>query len=436
MPVIGASLAVFALMFFFLGTGAWVFVGLLLTSFFSLWWVAGFSLTQVGLVIEPIFVGSVTSWPLAAVPLFLWMGEIINRSNVADRLFLGLTPWVKNIPGGLLHTTVGGCVLFAAISGSSVATTATIGKVTTNALEERGYDVNLALGSVAAAGSIGIMIPPSITMIIYGLLTDVSVASLFAAGLLPGLLLAALFSGFIIVRSLRDPSLAPVIEDKVVLRDLLAGAANIAPIAILIVLVLGGIYAGITTPSEAAALGVVGALVIAVLTSKFRWSDLVASAMSAVRTTAMIGTAFAAASLLSTSMGYVHAPQQIGAWIASLNLGPTELILALGIFYIILGFVLESVTLILMTMPMTFPLIVAAGIDPVWFGIFVVLVVEMGLVTPPIGFNLFVLKGVTGHPIGRIAWAALPFFGLMIVAAVIITVFPQIVLWLPSVIRG
>ena len=432
MDAVPASLAVFALMFVLLGTGLWIFVALLLTSLLSLLFIADFSIGRVGAIIQPVFVQSVTSWELAAIPLFLWMGEIVNRSDISERLFRGLTPWVARLPGGLLHTNVGGCVLFAAVSGSSVATAATIGKVTTRALEQRRYDTRLSIGSVAAAGSIGIMIPPSLTMIIYGLISEVSVARLFAAGLIPGLLLGALYSGYIAARALANPSVAPVAEKKPSLADLVRGLLDMSLVGFLIVLVLGGIYSGLATPSEAAALGVAGALLVAAFSANFGLADMLAAAMGAVRTTAMVGSAFAAALLLSTTMGYLHMPQTVATWIAGLELSPVELIIVLGIFYIVLGCVLESITLILMTMPISFPLIVQAGFDPVWFGVFLVLVVEMGLVTPPIGFNLFVIRGVTGHSIGSIARGAFPFFLLMLLATVLITAFPEIALWLPQ----
>ena len=432
MDAVPAALAVLALMFVLLGTGLWIFVALLLTSLLSLLFIADFSIGRVGAIIQPVFVQSVTSWELAAIPLFLWMGEIVNRSDISERLFRGLTPWVARLPGGLLHTNVGGCVLFAAVSGSSVATAATIGKVTTQALEQRRYDTRLSIGSVAAAGSIGIMIPPSLTMIIYGLISEVSVARLFAAGLIPGLLLGALYSGYIATRALTNPDVAPVAERKPSLGDLLRGLSDMAMVGFLIVLVLGGIYSGLATPSEAAALGVAGALLVASFSANFGLADVIAAAMGAVRTSAMVGSAFAAALLLSTTMGYLHMPQTVATWIAGLELSPIELIIVLGIFYIVLGCVLESITLILMTMPISFPLIVQAGFDPVWFGVFLVLVVEMGLVTPPIGFNLFVIRGVTGHAIGRIARGAFPFFVLMLLATVLITAFPEIALWLPQ----
>ena len=434
-PVLAAVLVI-ALMFLFLASGMWIFAGLLLTSLVSLFVLTDYSVLRIGVIVKPMMVKSVTSWELAAVPLFIWMGEIINRSDVSERLFRGLTPWVARLPGGLLHTNVAGCVLFSAVSGSSVATTATIGKITTRALAERHYDTNLSIGSVAAAGSIGIMIPPSITMIIYGLIAEVSVAKLFAAGLFPGLLLGALYSGYIVVRCKLKPSLAPVPDAKPTLLECVRALGDLFPVLVLIALILGGIYTGLATPSEAAALGVAGTLCITVATRQLTWDALFKSAMSAVQTTAFLGTAFAAAALMSTTMGFLHVPHTIAEFIAELSLSPAMLLIVLGVFYIVLGCVLESISLILMTMPISYPLIVQAGFDPVWFGVFVVLVVEMGLITPPIGFNLFVLRAITNHPIGRIAWAAFPFFALMVVTAIILTIFPAIALWLPTALFG
>ncbi len=434
-PIVTAFIVIL-MMFLFLATGAWIFVGLLLTSLVSLFLIADHSVFRIGSIVMPMMVKTVTSWELAAVPLFIWMGEIVNRSNVSERLFRGLTPWVSGLPGGLVHTNVAGCVLFAAVSGSSVATTATIGKITIRALAERNYDLNLSIGSVAAAGSIGIMIPPSITMIIYGMIAEVSVAKLFAAGMFPGLLLGVLYSGYIAARCMFRPALAPTPATRPTMEQRLRAIGDLLPVMFLILVVLGGIYTGLATPSEAAALGVVGALCITVSTGQLTWAAFVGSAMSAVKITAMLGTAFAAAALLSTTMGFLHVPQTIAAFIAGLGLTPAMLLVVLGAFYIVLGCVLESISLILMTMPISYPLVVQAGFDPVWFGVFLVLVIEMGLITPPIGFNLFVLRGITDHSIGRIAWAAFPFFLLMIVAAVILAVFPALALWLPKTLFG
>lgn len=391
---------------------------------------------RVGALVEPAFLRAVTSWELAAVPLFLWMGELINRSDLSLRLFRGLTPWVARLPGGLLHTNVAGCVLFSAVSGSSVATTATVGQITSAALSERRYDRRLAVGSVAAAGAIGIMIPPSLTMIIYGVITETSVARLFAAGLIPGLMLGAFFALYIWVRALANPALAPAEPGEGGWRIRLARLPDLLPVTFLIVLVLGGIYSGMATPSEAAALGVGGTLLVVLASGQARPALLLSTAMAAARTTAMLGTAFGAAAVLSTALGLMHVPQAVAAWISARGLSPLMLILLIGAVYILLGCVLESVSMILMTLPITFPLVMAAGYDPIWFGVFIVLVVEMGLVTPPIGFNLFVMRGITGYPIGEIARGAFPFFLIMVGAAALLIAVPNIALWLPRILFG
>ncbi len=415
-----------------LASGAWIFVALIIASVASLYFMLDFPLTRIGSISRSVMMKSVSSWELAAVPLFVWMGEIINRTDVSRRLFRGLTPWVSRLPGGLFHSNVAGSVLFAAMSGSSVATTATIGRVNVRELERRGYDRRISIGSITVAGTIGIMIPPSITMIIFGLVAEVSVAQLFAAGLIPGLMLGLLYSGLIALRCWRDPALAPMIDRPEGLAAWLSSLKDLAPVVLLIIFVLGGIYAGFATPSEAAALGVLGAVLIAIGSGGIAWQDLYESAMSSVRITAMIGSAAAAAALFATTIGFLHLPQALSAQITALQLEPWLLLLLVTLIYLLLGAVLESIALILMTVPIVFPIMVAAGFDPVWFGIYLVLIVEIGLVTPPIGFNLFVMRGVTGLPIAEIARGALPFFFMMLVGVLLLYLVPQLALFLPE----
>lgn len=426
------AIVVFALLIVLLSTGTWIFVSILLTTALALLFLGDFSLTRLGLIAKPIVLGSVTSWELAALPMFIWMGEIINSSNLSVKLFRGLSPLVRPFPGGLLHTNIAGCVLFSAMSGSSVATAATIGRATSRSLAERGYDVQLSAGSVAAGGTIGILIPPSITLIIFGLVAEVSVAKLFAAGILPGLLLGMLFSAYIAIRCLFNRALAPRVEAPSDPLVYLRSIWDLAPILLLIIVVLGGIYSGIATPSEAAAVGVLGALLTAAFSGGFAFRDVVASALKTVSITAMLGTALGAASLLSTSLAFLRIPQSITSTIVDMGLGPYLLIAVILIFYVVLGCILESISMLLLTVPITLPLVVASGFDPIWFGIFVILVIEMGLITPPVGFNLFVLRGVTGLPIGQIATGALPFFFLMILATILLVLFPSLALWLPE----
>jgi C4-dicarboxylate transporter, DctM subunit len=427
--------ALLAVVFLALGGGLWIFAGLIVASIFSFYVLLDFPIARIGSISRPVMMKAVLSFELAAVPLFIWMGEIISRTNVAKRLFEGLTPWVTRLPGGLLHANVGGSVLFSALSGSSVATTATIGRVTSRELMKRGYASNLVLGSITVAGTIGIMIPPSITLIIYGLIAEVSVAQLFAAGVLPGLMLGLLYSGYIGARCLITPALSPPQTERFTWGDRLRSLAHLLPVVLLITFLLGSIYGGYATPSESAAVGVLGALVIAWFAGGMTLRDLYESAMASVLVTAMIGSALAGAALLASAIGFLHMPHMMSEAIAALDLTPIMLLILLTIVYILLGCVLDGISMILMTVPITLPLLVASGFDPVWVGVYLVLMVEVGMVTPPIGFNLFVLRGITGRPIGEIAIAALPFFFLMLLGAMLLALFPQIALWLPNALR-
>ena len=435
MDALVVGLIVFVLVVLFLGTGTWIFSGLLLASAAALYLILDFPPHRIGVIMKGITWRTISTWEVAAIPLFIWMGEIIFRTDISERLFRGLVPIVDRVPGRLLHTNVAGCTLFAAVCGSTAATTATVGQITTSALSERGYDVDLSVGSLAGAGSLGLMIPPSIVMIVYGLLAEVSVAKLFVAGVLPGLLIAALYSGFIAIRCSFVPSLAPASGHTYAWRDRLKGAWLLTPVIVLAFLVLGGIYSGVATPSEAAAVGVTATLVVIAAMGQFKWSILIESAFGAIRTSCMVCTLLIAATFLSTAMGYLHVPQEIAAAIAKANLPPYGLILILVLFYLLLGMFLEGISITVMTLPITLPLILQAGFDPIWFGVFLVIMIELAAITPPIGFNLFVLQSLTGHSIGRVAWASAPFFVLMCIATVIITAFPEIALWLPGLMR-
>jgi C4-dicarboxylate transporter, DctM subunit len=426
------GLIVLILLLFFLGLGTWVFAGLLLVSVSGLALILDMSPHRIGVIATKIMYRYASTWELAAIPMFIWMGEIVFRTDISDRLFRGLAPLVDLIPGRLLHTNVLGCTMFAAVSGSSAATTATIGKITTTELARRNYDVDLSIGSLAGAGSLGLLIPPSIVMIIYGILGEVSVARLFAAGVFPGLLVAALYSTYIIFRCVARPEYSPVAAEHYTLSQRLAGTVNLLPVIFLMFLVLGSIYSGLATPSEAAAVGVTATLVVTLVLGQLNWPVFRDSLMGAVKTSCMVCIILIAAAFLSTAMGYLHIPANIASGIAILELSPLELIVVLSIFYIILGCLLDGISIVVMSLPITLPLVLQAGFDPVWFGVFLVIMTELAQMTPPIGFNLFILQGLTGHPIGRVAIAALPFFGLMCVAVVIITAFPQIALWLPS----
>lgn len=421
-----------ALIILFLGLGTWVFVGLFLVAISSLFFIADFSIDRIGYIARSVVWRSSSAWELSAIPLFIWMGEIIFRTDISDRLFRGLSPLVQWMPGRLLHTNVLGCTLFAAVSGSTSATTATVGKITTSALAERSYNNNLSVGSLAGAGSLGLLIPPSIVMIIYGVLAEVSISKLFAAGIMPGLLVAFLYSSYIIVRCLMSPQLAPASEERVGLSQCLAGLKDLLPIVTLIVLVLGGIYSGIATPSEAAAVGVMATFVLTILMGSFSWDIVIEAAMGAVKTSCMVCSILVSAAFLSTAIGYLHIPVELVKLIESMALSPYGLLLILAVFYILLGFFLDGISIIVMSLPITLPLILQAGFDPIWYGVFLVLMVELAQMTPPVGFNLFILQGLTGQSIGRVVQAAFPFFILMCIAVVIISLFPQVVLVLPN----
>ncbi len=436
MEAILSAAVVLGLIFAYLGLGVWVFAGLLLVAGTALMLVMGMPLQRIGTIGAGIINRYSTAWELAAIPMFIWMGEILFRTDLSARLFRGLVPLVSRVPGRLLHTNVLGCTLFAAVSGSSTATAATVGKITTAELKRRGYDQSLALGSLAGAGSLGLLIPPSIVMIVYGILAEVSISRLFAAGVLPGLMIAGLYSTYIMARALANPALSPEPAQRFGPMDYLRGLLDLTPILLLVVVVLGSIYSGLATPSEAAAVGVFGALVMTVALRQMTWRLLVDTLLGAVRTSCMVCIILVAAAFLSAAMGFLHVPSNVARGIAALELGPYGVLLILAVFYILLGLFLDGVSIIVMSLPITFPLAMQAGFDPIWFGIFLVIMVEMAQITPPVGFNLFVLQGLTGTPIGKVAMAALPFFILMAVAVVLLALFPGIALWLPGVLYG
>jgi tripartite ATP-independent transporter DctM subunit len=342
-----AAITIF-LLALYLGLGTWIFAGLILVSMTGLILILDMPISQLGAIMKGNFWRSGSTWELAAIPLFVWMGELIFRTDISNRMFRGLSPWVNMVPGRLLHTNILGCTLFAAVSGSSTATTATIGKITTVKLMERGYDDRLAIGSIAGAGTLGLMIPPSIVMIIYGILAEESIARLFAAGMFPGLLVAALYSTYIFIRCSFQPDRAPKDDRHFTMRDRLRGLWDLVPILVLIPIVLGGIYTGLATPSEAAALGVFASLVLIALMGQFNMGIFFGSLMGAVRITCMVVTIVVAASFMSSAMGYLHVPQGLGNAISVLGLGPYGLIALLFVFYIILGLFLEGISILVM----------------------------------------------------------------------------------------
>ncbi len=416
-------------LFLILGSGVWI--GLALSG---VAWIGMqlFSARPAGDAMAVTIWGSASSWTLTALPLFVWMGEILFRTRLSQDMFRGLAPWMQGLPGRLLHVNVAGCALFAAVSGSSAATVATIGKMSLPELKRRGYPDAIAIGSLAGAGTLGLLIPPSIIMIVYGVAAEVSIAQLFIAGILPGILIALLFSGYLMVWAWRHPQLVPPADARLELRAKLRESRHLIPVVLLIAAVLGSIYAGIATATEAAAIGVVGALAISAVQGSLTWATFKASLIGGTRLYCMIALILAGAAFLTLSMGYIGLPRHLAEWIATLGLSPFELLLALMLFFVLLGCFLDGISMVVLTMGVILPTITKAGIDPLWFGIFVVLVVEMAQITPPVGFNLFVLQGMTKKQIGWIAKVTLPFFFLMVAAVALIWLFPQIVTFLPE----
>ena len=376
--------------------------------------------------------GSASSWTLTALPLFIWMGEILFRTKLSESMFRGLAPWVGRLPGRLLHTNVIGCTIFAAVSGSSAATCATIGKMTLPELGKRGYPEDITIGSLAGAGTLGLLIPPSIIMIVYGVSADVSIAKLFVAGVIPGIVLASLFSGYLAVWALMNKHRIPVPDRTETFKEKLYDSRHLIPVVVLIGAVLGSIYSGVATATEAAAVGVVGSLVISGVQRSLNWQTFRESLMGATRLYCMIALILAGAAFLTLSMGYIGLPRHLAEVVTGMGLSPFLLMVALAVFYIILGCFLDGISMVVLTMGVILPTVQAAGIDLIWFGIFIVVVVEMAQITPPVGFNLFVLQGMTGKDIGWIARVTMPFFFLMCLMVLLLWFFPGIAVWLPS----
>ena len=423
------ALALVALLFALLASSLWIGLALMGVAWLGM---ALFTSRPVGDAMAVTIWGASSSWTLTALPLFIWMGEILFRSRLSEDMFRGLAPWLQRIPGRLLHANILGCTLFAAVSGSSAATCATIGKMTLPELEKRGYPDSMAIGTLAGAGTLGLLIPPSIILIVYGVTADVSITRLFVAGVIPGLLVAALFMGYTMLWSLRHPERIPPPDPPQPLKAKLAASRSLMPTALLIALVLGAIYVGIATATEAAALGVVGALALSALQGSLNRGTFVSSLMGATRLYCMIALILAGASFLTLAMGYIGLPRHLAEAIGGLGLTPAWLLVWLMIFYIVLGCFLDGISMVVLTMAVILPTVAKAGIDPIWFGIFVVLVVEMAQITPPVGFNLFVLQGMTGRQIPWLARAAAPMFLLLAVAVALIYAFPGLVTWLPA----
>ncbi len=415
-------------LFVLLGSGVWVAFSLLGVGLIGM---SLFTSAPVGQVLATTVWGASNSWALAALPLFIWMGEILFRSRLSDDLFSGLAPWMSRLPGRLMHVNILGCGIFAAVSGSSAATAATIGKMAIPELGKRGYDERMTIGTLAGSGTLGLLIPPSIILIVYGVATEESIARLFVAGIIPGILLMALFMGYVVIWALLNPRKTPPPQTAPGV-DRWRQTMRLVPVLLLIVGVISSIYFGIASPTDAAAVGVLLSLILSqasgTLTSRIFMDGL----LGATRTSCMIAFILAGAAFLTVAMGFTGLPRLLAEWIDGLNFSPFMLLAALTVFFIVLGCFLDGISVVVLTTAVILPMVEQAGIDKIWFGIYLVIVVEMSQITPPVGFNLFVLQGLTGHNILHIAVAAVPFFLLLLIAVVIIILVPEIVSYLPS----
>jgi C4-dicarboxylate transporter DctM subunit len=419
-------------LFLLLGTGVWVGVALMGVA-----WVGMelFTSRPVGDTMITTIWATSSSWTLTALPLFIWMGEVLYRTRLSEDMFKGLSPWLARLPGGLVHTNIVGCTVFAAVSGSSAATLTTVGKMSIPELRARNYPEHIVIGTLAGAATLGLMIPPSLALIVYGVTVNESITQLFFAGVFPGLFLALMFMGYVAAYSVFSKGWKPTAEVAMSFSEKLSNSRFLLPVILLILVVIGSMYTGIATATEAAAFGVIGSLALAAGQGSLNWTSFRESLMGATRTSAMIMLILAGAAFLKLSMGFTGLPRALADGIAVMELTRFQLLMALLVFYIILGMFLDGISSVVLTMAVVEPMVREAGIDLIWFGIFVVVVVEMAQITPPIGFNLFVLQGMTDHEMGYIAKAALPMFLIMVVMCFVLIWFPDLALWLPEKLR-
>ena len=415
-----------------LTSGLWIFASMLAVSIIGLHVLMDYSFLRIGVMMQAVQWRSLTSFELAALPMFVWMGEILFRTRISEQIFRGMAPWVTRLPGRLLHVVVLACGVFGSVCGSSAATCATISKIALPELKRRGYDEGLTIGSLCAGGTLGILIPPSIIMVLYAVAAEVSLIKLFIAGFLPGFLMMALFSSYIIGWTLLNPDKSPVETGALPLRERLALLVDLAPTIVLLIFVFGALFAGWITATECAAWGVLGSILIALQSRTFTLSAFWESMRATVRTSCMIMILVAAASFLSSFMALAGIPKAVASTVASMELGPFALVSMLIVIYMLLGIFLEGVSMILLTLPVVLPMVTGAGFDPIWFGIFLIIVIEMAELSPPVGFNLFVLQNLTGHDVFTIGWMSLPFFLMMVATVLVITVWPDVVMVLPN----
>ena len=428
-----ASVFVLLVMVVLLCSSMWIGFALLGTGLLSLEWFRDVPIQRI--LAQDVW-SRLNADELVTLPLFVLMGDILFFSKLSESLFRGIAPWVQRLPGGLLHVNVIGCTIFAAVSGSSAATTATVGRMTLRELLKRGYDKDMAMGSLAGAGTIGLMIPPSIPMIVYGVLADVSILDLFIAGVVPGLIIAVMFIGWIMLQAWRHPSVQPADPEVYTWAQKIDALKDLLPVSLLILSVIGSMYSGLASVTEAAAVGVAGALAISVAQGLMSWRNLGRALLSTVRTCSMIGLILLGALFLAKVMTMLAIPNETGQWVQSLALSPYMLIFTLLVVYLILGTALDGLSAMVMTLPVVFPLVLASGFDPVWFGIFLIITIELSNVSPPVGFNLFIIQQMTGESQTRVAKSSLPYCTLMLLLIVVMTVWPALITWLPQQLKA
>ncbi|HSA69683.1 MAG TPA: TRAP transporter large permease subunit [Burkholderiales bacterium] len=433
MGTLAVAVVVFAVLLVLLAGGVWIAMAMSIAAWVGLQF---FTSSPPEVSLFQAFWGSSASWTLAALPLFVWMGEILFRTRLSEEMFEGLSPWLGWLPGRLMHVNIFGCGIFAAVSGSSAATCATIGKVALPELRKRGYDERMCLGSLCGAGTLGLLIPPSIIMIVYAVAAEISILKMFLAGVFPGILLIALFSGCIVVWALLNPDKTPPHTERYTLLERLRRSRNLIPCLALVVFVMVAMFTGLATATEAAAFGVLGALGIAWWSRSLNWANLRSSLMGATRLSCMILFILAGASFLSSCMAFTGIPRALAEWVTSLQVNPYGLLAVLALIYLLLGMAIDGISMIVLTMTIVLPMVQAAGFDLIWFGIFIVVLVEIAQITPPVGFNLFVLQTMSGRDSHYVALASIPFFCMMLLALVVIVAFPPIATWLPDALLG
>ena len=420
MDLLSFALLLLILLCVLLGTGLWIPMSLAVVGYIAMMAVH----PQPGLFLASSMWESTGSWTLAALPMFVWMGEILFRTKLSEELFNGLSPWVRWLPGRLLHVNILACGIFGSVSGSSAATCATVSKIALPELRRRGYDEGVAVGSLATAGTLGIMIPPSIIMVVYAVAAEVSIVRVFIAGMIPGILVMVLFSAYIAIWAVLNPDKQPAKEPALSFQEKMRASAQLIPCAILIIAVIGTMFIGWATATEAAGFGVLGSLILAAVTRTLTWESFKESLMGATRLSCMIMFILAGAAFLTKAMALTGIPSALASGVEALNLGPFGIIAILTVVYLILGTALDGVSMIVLTTSIVVPMVQSAGFDLVWFGIFIVLLVEIAEITPPLGFNLFVMQTMTGKEQTEVAWASLPFFLMLVLTVVLITLFP------------